>query len=165
MNPGLSKSKGPVLEPCPEPVLQVEYYFLRITLPSLPVFMVDRESCSFLKHSLSWKLPPLSHQVFCPDAEAEIVFNVQDPSLPLFPSPHPPAQPPGGQELDPCSQALLSPVRRWFARPGLLGAGATQMLGWQDPPRRQELSQIHRVTYDLSSLPVGDTLKKPRHFL
>lgn len=128
MNLDLSNSKGPLLEPCPEPELQVEYYFLRITSPPLPVFMVDRESSGFLKHSLSWKLPPLSHQVFCPDAEAEMVFNIQDPSLPLFPSPHPPAQSPGGQELDPCSRALLSPVRRWFRGPGLQGAGTTQML-------------------------------------
>lgn len=77
--------KALIPEPRPEAKLQVEYYFLRITPPLSPVFMVDRESLGFLKRSLSLKLPPLCHQAFCPDAEAQTVLSVRGPSPPLFP--------------------------------------------------------------------------------
>lgn len=76
--------KALIPEPCPEAKLQVEYYFLRITPPLSPVFMVDRERLDFLKRSLSLKLPPLRHQAFCPDAEAQTVLSVRGPSPPLL---------------------------------------------------------------------------------
>lgn len=59
-------------------------------------------------------LPPLSYQVFFPDAKAESGPQQPGPLPSLFPSPHPPAQPPEAQELVSCPQALLSLVQRWF---------------------------------------------------
>lgn len=152
MSPGLSNSKGPL----PEPHLDLSCRWGTISLESLHLVTACIQSSSFFKRSRSPNLLPLSSQVFYLDVEMEM-----GPSLPLLPSPRPPAQP-RGSGSSPLSigpsfsswevTSTPRPARCWGHSGDRLLPGDGSCLTF-------------RVTCDLSFLPKGGPQKKPPHSL
>lgn len=87
-----------------------------------------------------------------------LAVSTLGPSLLLFPSPHPPAQPPGASPLS-TSPALSS--TEVVPLPGSVNSGAAQMLRWLGPPQRQELSRILGAICDLVSFQGRNTKEIP----
>lgn len=124
---------------------------LTISLESLHLVTACIQSSGFFKRSPSPNLLPLPSQVFYLDVEMEM-----GPSLPLLPSPHPPAQPRGSGPSPPSTGASVSsweviltprPTRCWGHSGDRLLPGDGRCLTF-------------RVTCGLSFLPKGGPQKK-----